>query len=318
MSLRAGLTRLVELVTVLLLVSLGVFFMVTLIPGDPAVAILGSGKPPEMYEALRDELGLGDPFFQRYFDWLGGLLTGDLGQSIIPPQPDVWDRLTSALPVSLQLAFMGLAMAVAIALPLAMWAAAKPGGVVDRLISASMFGLLSVPSFLAGLLLIMLLVNEMGVFPRSQWVRLSDSFAQNMHHAFLPALVIALSEVAVFTRILRNDLVVTLQEDFVLSSRAKGMPPWRVMVGDALRPSSFTLVTLLGISTGRLIGSTVVVEYLFSLPGMGSLVVSAAQQGDFPVVQGAVLTTAFIYVVINTLIDLSYGLIDPRTRRVHA
>ncbi len=318
MSLRAGLTRLVELVTVLFLVSLGVFFMVTLIPGDPAVAILGSGKPPEMYAALRDELGLDDPFFTRYFDWLGGLLTGDLGQSIIPPQPDVWDRLMAALPVSLQLAFMGLAMAIVIAVPLAMWAAAKPGGVVDRLISASMFGLLSVPSFLAGLLLIMLLVNELGIFPRSQWVRLSDSFAGNLEHAFLPALVIALSEVAVFTRILRNDLVVTLQEDFVLSSRAKGMPPWRVMVGDALRPSSFTLVTLLGISTGRLIGSTVVVEYLFNLPGMGSLVVSAAQQGDFPVVQGAVLTTAFIYVVINSLIDLSYGLIDPRTRRVHA
>ncbi|MGN0063459.1 MAG: ABC transporter permease [Nocardioides sp.] len=318
MNLRAGATRLIELVLVLFLVSLGVFFMVTLIPGDPAVAILGSGKPPEMYEALRQELGLDDPFLTRYMDWLGALLQGDLGQSIVPPQPDVVDRIAAALPVSLQLATMGLAMALVIALPLAMIAAAKPGGAVDRLISASMFGLLSVPSFLSGLLLIMLLVNELGIFPRSQWVRLSDSFSGNLEHAILPALVIALSEVAVFTRILRNDLVVTLQEDFVLASRAKGMPSWRVMVGDALRPSSFTLVTVLGISTGRLIGSTVVVEYLFSLPGMGSLVVSAAQNGDFPVVQGAVLVIAFIYVVVNSLIDLSYGLIDPRTRRVHA
>lgn len=318
MNWRAGVTRLIELLLVLFIVSVGVFFMVTLIPGDPAVAILGGGKPPEMYAALRQELGLDDPFLTRYLDWFGGLLQGDLGHSIVPPQHAVIDRITSALPVSLQLAVMGLGMALIIAIPLAMWAAAKPGGAVDRLISASMFGLLSVPSFLAGLLLIMLLVNELGIFPRSQWVRLSDSFAGNLEHAFLPALVIALSEVAVFTRILRNDLVITLQEDFVLASRAKGMPPWRVMVGDALRPSSFTLVTLLGISTGRLIGSTVVVEYLFSLPGMGSLVVSAAQSGDFPVVQGAVLVIAFIYVVLNALIDVSYGLIDPRTRRVHA
>lgn len=318
MNIRAALTRLIELLLVLLLVSLGVFFMVTLIPGDPAVAILGPGKPPEMYSALRDELGLDDPFLTRYLDWFGGVLTGDFGRSIMPPQSEVVDRIASALPVSLQLAFMGLAIAVVVALPLAMIAAARPGGWVDRLISASMFGLLSVPSFLMGLLLIMLLVNELGIFPRSQWVRISDSVGGNLEHAILPAVVIALSEVAVFTRILRNDLVVTLQEDFVLASRAKGMAPWRVMVGDALRPSSFTLVTLLGISTGRLIGSTVIVEYLFTLPGMGSLVVSSAQTGDFPVVQGAVLVTAFIYVVINTGIDLSYGLIDPRTRRVHA
>ena len=318
MNWRAALTRILELLAVLLLVSMGVFFMVTLIPGDPAVAILGSGKPPEMYEALRQELGLNDPLVTRYVDWLGGVLTGDFGNSIMPPQSPVLDRIASALPVSLQLAAMGLGIALVLALPLAMIAASRPGGIVDRLIGASMFGLLSVPSFLAGLLLIMLLVNELGIFPRSQWVRLSDSFAGNLEHAFLPALVIALSEVAVFTRILRNDLVVTLQEDFVLASRAKGMPSWRVMVGDALRPSSFTLVTLLGISTGRLIGSTVIVEYLFSLPGMGSLVVKAAQTGDFPVVQGAVLVIAFIYVVVNSLIDLSYGLIDPRTRRAHS
>jgi len=316
-NLRAGLNRLGELVAVLLLVSFGVFFMVTLVPGDPAVAILGSGKPPEMYEALREELGLDQPLFTRYFEWLGGVLTGDLGNSITPPQSAVSDRILSALPVSLELAFLGLVLAVVLAVPLAMWAAAKPGGTVDRLVGASTFGLLSVPSFLAGLLLIMLFVNELGIFPRSQWVRMSDSFTGNLEHAFLPVLVIALSEVAVFTRVLRNDLVVTLQEDFVLASRAKGMPPWRVMVGDALRPSSFTLVTLLGISTGRLIGSTVIVEYLFSLPGMGSLVVTSAQNGDFPVVQGAVLVIAFIYVVVNTGIDLSYGLIDPRTRRVH-
>ncbi len=314
---RNVLTRLFELAAVLLIVSFGVFLMVALIPGDPATAILGEGKPPEQYAALRQELGLNDPVFARYLDWLGGAVTGDLGNSILPPHTAVGERLLAALPVSLQLATMGLVIALVIAIPLALWAAARQGGLVDRVIGASMFGLLSVPSFLAGLLLIMFFVNEQGWFPRSQWVRLGDSVSGNLHHAILPAIVIALSEIALFTRILRNDLVVTLQEDFVLAARAKGLPPWRIMVGDALRPSSFSLITLLGISTGRLIGSTVIVEYLFALPGMGSLVVSGAQTGNFPMVQGAVLVTAIIYVLVNMCVDLSYGILDPRTRRVH-
>ncbi len=315
---RKPLVKLLELVAVLLLVSFGVFLMVALIPGDPAVAILGQGRPPEQYEALRQELGLNDPVLVRYVEWLGSALQGDLGRSILPPETSVVDRLLGAIPVSLQLAVMGLLIAVLVSVPLALWSAAKQGGLVDRVISASMFGLLSIPSFLAGLLLIMVLVNDAGLFPRSQWVRLSDSLSGNLHHAILPAVVIALSEIALFTRVLRNDLVVTLQEDFVLSARAKGMPPWRIMVGDALRPSSFSLVTLMGISTGRLIGSTVIVEYLFALPGMGSLIVTAAQTGNFPIVQGAVLVTAIVYVLVNTSVDASYGILDPRTRRAHA
>ena len=142
----------------------------------------------------------------------------------MPPQTPVSERLLAALPVSLQLAVMGLAIALAVAIPLALWSASRQGGMVDRIIGASMFGLLSVPSFLAGLLLIMVVVNDLGWFPRSQWVRISDSVTGNLHHAILPAIVIALSEIALFTRILRNDLVVTLQEDFVLAARAKGSP----------------------------------------------------------------------------------------------
>jgi peptide/nickel transport system permease protein len=177
---------------------------------------------------------------------------------------------------------------------------------------------LSVPSFLAGLLLIAIFSNGLGWFPRAQWVRLSEDLGQNLYHALLPALTIALMELALFTRVLRNDLIVTLHEDYILAARAKGMPPRRILVNDALRPSSFSLVTLLGISMGRLIGSTVIVEYLFALPGMGSLVVNAANQGNFPMVQGAVLVIAAIYVLVNAGIDLSYGYLDPRTRRVHA
>ena len=302
---------------VLAVVSFGTFLLVSLLPGDPAVAILGEGREPQEYQNLRDELGLEDPLLERYGSWVGGALQGDLGRSIVPPYSEVTDRIASALPVSLELAVLSLAMALLLSIPLAMWSAYRPGGRVDRVISAASFGVLSVPSFLAALLLILVFVNGLGWFPRAEWVRIGDGLAQNLYHAFLPALTIALMETATFTRILRNDLIGTLQEDYILAARAKGMGAVHVLVSDALRPSSFSLLTLMGISLGRLIGSTVVVEYLFALPGMGSLVIRSADAGDFVMVQGAVLVIALIYVVVNGLIDLTYGYLDPRIRRAH-
>ncbi|MFB6590749.1 ABC transporter permease [Streptomyces diastaticus] len=318
-ALRRLALRALELLVVLFIASIGVFSLVVLMPGDPAVDILGAGRAPSEYAALRTELGLDQPLATRYFDWLGGALTGDLGRSVVPPRSDVAGRVMSALPVSLEIAVLGLLIALLVAVPLAMWSAYREGSVADRIIGAGTFGVLSVPSFLAGLLLILLLVDSGGWFPRSAWVRIGDGdLLGNLHHAFLPALTVALAELAMFTRVLRGDLIVTLREDYILAARAKGMNPLRILFTDALRPSSFSLVTLLGLSLGRLIGATVVVEYLFSLPGMGTLIVNAANQGDYPMVQGAVLTVAVIYVVINAGIDLSYGYLDPRTRRVHA
>lgn len=317
-ALRRLALRVLELAGVLFIVSVGVFSLVVLLPGDPAVDILGAGRPPSEYAELRHDMGLDQPLHTRYFDWLGGVLTGDLGRSVVPPQSDVSDRVVSALPVSAEIAVLGLLIALLIAVPLAMWSAYREGGIADRIIGAGTFAVLSVPSFLAGLLLVMVMVNSLGWFPRSEWVRIGDGdLIGNLHHAFLPALTVALVELAMFARVLRGDLIVTLREDFILAARAKGMSPLRILFADALRPSSFSLVTLLGLSLGRLIGSTVIVEYLFSLPGMGSLVVNAANQGDYPMVQGAVLTIAVIYVVINAGIDFSYGHLDPRTRRVH-
>ncbi|MFE9815417.1 ABC transporter permease [Streptomyces sp. NPDC005773] len=317
-ALRRPALKVLELVGVLLIASMGVFSLVVLLPGDPAVDILGGGRSSAEYAELRTELGLDQSLVTRYLDWLGGVLTGDLGRSVVPPQSDVTDRVLSALPVSFEIAALGLLVALLIAVPLAMWSAYRENSAADRIIGAGTFGVLSVPSFLAGLLLIMLLVNSAGWFPRSEWIRLGDGdLLGNLHHAFLPALTVALAELAMFTRVLRGDLIVTLREDYILAARAKGVHPLGILFTDALRPSSFSLVTLLGLSLGRLIGSTVVVEYLFGLPGMGTVVVNAAGQGDYPMVQGAVLTIAVIYVVINAGIDFSYGYLDPRTRRVH-
>jgi peptide/nickel transport system permease protein len=310
--------RVLELLAVLLLVSFGVFMLLSLVSGDPAIAVLGEGHTKAEYAALRHEMGLDGPLLPRYFDWLGGVLTGDFGNSLLPPQTSVLERLGGAIPVSLELAVLGLGMALGGSIPLSMWSAYHEGGRIDRTISAVMFGLLSMPSFLVGLLLIAVLANGLGVFPRAEWVRISESLGGNLLHAFLPALTIGLMEMAMFTRILRNDLVTTLKEDFILSARAKGMPPLHIMVSDALRPSSFSLITLLGLSVGRLIGSTVIVEYLFALPGVGRLVIESATQGNYPMVQGAVLLIALVYVLVNAFIDLSYGYLDPRTRHARA
>ncbi|MGO4204794.1 ABC transporter permease [Rhodococcus sp. TAF43] len=306
-----------ELVVVLFVVSLGTFGLVSLIPGDPSVAALGEGHTPEEYAQARLEMGLDDPFFTRYWHWLSNALQGDLGKSLVPPQSDVMERISAALPVSVQLAIMGLFIALVVAIPLAMWSARHQGGLIDRIISACTFGVLSIPSFLSGLLLIMLFVNHLGWFPRSQWVRISEGVGDNLYHAILPAIAISLLEMAMFLRILRSDLITTLQENFILVSKAKGTSNMRLLVSDALRPSSFSLITMLGLVIGSMIGSTVIVETLFSLPGLGSLIVRAAQQGDMPMVQGAVLVIAVIYVVANGIIDISYGYLDPRSRRAH-
>jgi len=154
-------------------------------------------------------------------------------------------------------------------------------------------------------------------FPRQGWVRLTsdDGLAENLRSAFLPALTLAAMEAAVWMRILRGDLITTLQEDFILAARAKGMPRWRILTFDALRPSSFSLITVLGVSLGRLIGGTVIVEQIFNLPGMGTLMVRSIRAKDVPVVQSAVLLIAVIYVLVNAAVDVAYAYLDPRIRR---
>jgi peptide/nickel transport system permease protein len=300
---------------VLLLVSFATSVIVALIPGNPTVAILGEGRAPEEYAALETELGLDEPLVTRYLDWLGDAVTGDLGESIVPPGGEVVDKLASALPVSLQLAAMGLAIALLVSVPLALWSAWRPGGRVDRTITAASFGLVSLPSFVAGMILILLFVKVWPLFPRAEWVRLGDSVGSNLHHALLPAIVVSLPEIPVFTRVLRGDLIETMRMDYITAARARGMSPRRLLVREALRPSSLSLVTVAGVSLGRLIGSTVIAETLFGLPGLGTLIVTAASNKDLALLQGAVVLVAFLYVLLNALVDVSYSWLDPRLRR---
>lgn len=314
---RTVMRRVAEVLVVLLLVTFVTSMLLEIVPGDPAVAILGPEQPPEAYAQLRDQLGLNEPVLTRYVSWLKAAITGDFGESVVAPAGSVMSRVGAALPVSLELVGLGLLISLTVSVSLALASAARPGGRVDRLVSATCYGLVSLPSFLVGMLLILLLVKLWPVFPRAEWVRIESlgDIGPNLRHALLPALVVAIPEIPVFTRVLRGDLVETMGQDFILSARARGLPQWRVLLGEALRPSSYSLVTLAAVSLGRLVGSTVVAEYLFGLPGIGSLIVGSATTKDIALLQGAVVVIALLYVSLNALVDLSYAWLDPRVRR---
>ncbi|WP_455901136.1 ABC transporter permease [Rhodococcus gordoniae] len=372
--LRYMLGKLAHVAIVVALVSTLTFLILELTPGDPAAAVVGPNGTAEQYEAVRAELALDAPVTERFLDWAGSALTGDLGTSLLPPRQDVVDIVMSRLPVTLELALVAIVLSLAIAVPVGVWSAYRAGRAFDRVSSAASFALISTPSFLAGLLLIYLfvfnhslaqqiiagtgiligavialgpfrrrgaggelgalwgraLVTGMGAalvlcaigyflpeFPRQGFSRLTDpaGLAENLRTIFLPALTLALTEIAIFTRVLRTDMISTLQQDFVLSAKAKGMPAGHVLVREALRPSTVSLITIAGVSLGRLIGGTVVVETIFNLPGMGTMIVEAVQLENFPVVQGGVLVIALVYVLINALVDIGYAAIDPRIRR---
>jgi peptide/nickel transport system permease protein len=223
--------------------------------------------------------------------------------------------LKSALPISAELCVLALLFSLLVSIPFALWSAARPGGAADRSVTASSFALLSMPEFLGGLLLILVLVVMFPIFPRLGWVGITADPGSNLEHAVLPALALSIPYTALYTQVLRNDLVVTLQEDYILAARATGESPGRILVQGALRPSLFSLVTISGVGLGYLIGGTAVIETLFGLSGIGNLLVQAVGGSDVPVVQAVVLILALVYVIANALIDVLYNYLDPRTRR---
>lgn len=287
--------------------------LIDLTPGDPAATILGDNATPQQIAVLRDQLGLDKPLLVRYAEWLGHLARGDFGTSIRSQQP-VLDAILERLPVTLELAVLAQIIAFAVVLPLALYTAYRAGGRADRLANVVTSGLVSMPPFLTALLLVFVFALTLRAFPATGWVRLSEDPVGNLSSAFLPALTLALTELAVLTRVLRSDLIATLQEDFILSAKAKGLPTWYVLLRHALRPSSFSLITLAGLGLGRLIGGAVIVETLFALPGIGQLLVNSILAKDAVTVQGVVIFVALAYVALNLLTDLLYAILDPRTR----
>ena len=309
--------RLLYLLPVLLAVTLLTFLVVSLLPGDLAYTILGDQATPEKGAALRAEMGLDLPIWQRYGLWLWGVLHGDLGRSFRTGET-VWAAVTDRLPVSLQLMVIAVVMALLIAIPLAILCAVKSGSAVDRFFTGLAFGKLSLPNFMVAILLIYLFAVELNWLPATGWVPFHEDPAANLRSFILPAVTLAFSEWPVLMRVLRSDMIATLQEDYIAMAKAKGLRPARILLVHALKPSSLTLVTVAGINIGRLIGGALIVETIFALPGIGRLLVGAIYARDFIILQGVVLFVAAGFVIVNFIVDMLYAVLDPRIRHGRA
>ena len=309
--------RLVYLVPVLIAVSLLTFLIASLLPGDLAYVILGDQATPDKVAALRHDMGLDQPIWWRYASWLWHVVQGDFGRSFRTGQT-VLQAVSERLPVSIELMLLAELAALAIGIPLAIACAVRSGSAFDRFVTGSAFGMLSVPAFLAAILLIYLFAVELRWLPATGYVPFGEDPVGNIRSFVLPALTLALGEWPVLMRVLRSDMIATLQEDYIAMARAKGLKPSRILLVHALKPSSLTLVTVTGINIGRLIGGTVIVESVFALPGIGRLLLGAIYTRDLIILQGVVLFVACGYVLMNFVVDLLYAVLDPRIRHGHA
>lgn len=305
--------QVLTLLVILLAATALTFFITNVLPGDAAVAILGDSATPADIASLRTELGLDRNIVVRYADWLGHALRGDLGKSY-RTREHISTMIGDRLPVTLELILLTQLIALAFAVPAGILAAYRSRTKVDSALATVSIGLLSTPAFVKGILLIYLMSVLLGWFPASGFKSLSDGLGANLHSLALPAMTLALAEFPVYMRLLRADMISTLQQDYILVARAKGLSVREILLGHALRPSSLSLVTVVGINLGRLVGGAVVIETLFALPGIGQMLVNAVYQHDQFVIQGVVLVIATGFVLINLLVDLMYAVIDPRVR----
>ncbi|QOZ11129.1 ABC transporter permease [Bradyrhizobium sp. CCBAU 51765] len=309
--------RLLALLPVLLAVSLLTFLIAALLPGDLALVILGDQATPENVAALRRDMGLDQPLWWRYLSWLGHVLQGDLGRSFRTGQT-VLQAVAERIPVSLQLMLMAEFIGLLIGVPVAIACAARAGGAFDRFMTGSAFAMLSMPSFLTAILLIYLFAVELHWLPATGYVPFTEEPLANLRFFVLPALTLALAEWPGIMRVLRSDMIATLQEDYIALAKAKGLKPSRILFVHALKPSSLTLVTVTGINIGRLLGGTLIVESIFALPGIGRLLVGAIYTRDLVILQGVVLLVACGFVIVNFIVDMLYAVLDPRIRHGHA
>lgn len=294
-------------------VSLITFLLMQATPGDPAIAILGEHATPRSLAALRAQLGLDMPLPQRYLHWLWGLLHGDLGQVFRSGEP-VRDAILERLPVTLQLVIGAQVLALLLAVPAAVYGAYRQRGLFDRVTQTLATGFVSMPSFLIGIVLVYLFALRLDWLPATGFTPLSRGLGDNLRTMLLPALALGLAEFPAYLRLLRSEMIQTLQQNFILTARAMGLPPWRILLQHALQPSSLSLATAIGVNIGRLLGGAVIIEVLFGLPGLGSLLAESIYQREYLAVQGVVLFIAAVFVLVNLAVDAAYGLLDPRVR----
>jgi peptide/nickel transport system permease protein len=302
-------------VIIILFVSVAAFFMVHLLPGNPTVTILGPNDTTQNAAILNHQLGLDKPLLQQYFIWIRHVFEGNLGQSYTTHQTTV-SIIKQSFPIDIELIIFSQLLAFAIAFPMAMTAARRPNRFFDQVANSTTFGLLALPPFVIAPVMVLLFAVHWHVFPGpASYVPLTQNFWTNIHAVLLPSIVLALGSIVVYFRLLRNDLISTLQEDFITMARSKGLSDRRIMWRHALRPSSVSLLASAGVTIAGLIAGTFVVELLLQIPGLGFQLISSINQDDYTVVQGITLVVAVAIVIINFFFDFIFTIVDPRIAR---
>lgn len=310
------LVKTIRLLIVLLLLSMLAFGSQLLLPGDPA-ELIGFGADPELIDEIRADLKLDDPIPVRYAAWLGDFVQGDLGEYYRSRGGSPSEKVQTALPISLTLMVYTQLVALALAIPLGVIAAYRANKIFDKAMNVTAFLALSIPGFVFAFLLKKFFSLDRSWLPESGWIGFGDegfTISDHLRHAVLPVISLALAQVAVYFRLLRSDMIATLQEDFITMAKAKGLSTRRVLFRHALRPSSLTLLTVAGLNVGTMISSAVLIENIFQIPGMGLLLVEGVLSREYIATQSFVAIVGIIFVLINYAVDFLYTIIDPRIR----
>jgi peptide/nickel transport system permease protein len=307
------LRRLLSSIPTLILVSLFVFTLQKLLPGDPVLAMAGEERDPAVMEYLRDKYRLDDPIPLQYLNWVGNVLTGDFGTSLRTEQP-VTALLASKLPVTIELAVLALLIALLIGIPTGIISAVRKGTAVDYGANVVALSGISIPHFWLGILLIMIFAVKLQWLPASGFVPMGEDFGQNLKTLILPAFVLGAGLSGILMRHTRSAMLEVLRTDYVRTARAKGLFPRTVILKHALRNALMPIVTLTTLLFGELLGGAVLTEQVFSIPGFGKMIVDAVFNRDYAVVQGVVLCVAIGFLALNLLADVLYRMINPRLR----
>jgi len=305
--------RILIAVPTIFLISIFVFAMQKLLPGDPVLALAGESRSPELLEFLREKYRLNDPLYVQYFTWIGNALRGDLGVSLRTQQP-VTELIAQKLPVTLQLAVMALIIAVVIGIPAGIISAYRKGTWIDWLANIVALSGLSVPNFWLGIMLIMLVSVKLGWLPASGYQPLSEDPLQSIRTMLMPAFVLGTGLAASLMRHTRSAMLSVLESDYVRTARAKGLNERTVVLKHALRNALVPIVTVTTLLFGELLAGAVLTEQIFTIPGFGKLVVDAVFNRDYAVVQGVVLCTAIAFIAMNILADAMYRVLNPKMR----
>lgn len=309
--------RIVQAIPVLVITSIGVFLLLRLVPGDPAVVLAGPDASTEVVAAVRQSLGLDQSLPVQYLRWVGNALRGDLGQSYIS-RISVWELVALKLPATFELAVAALLLALLIAIPTGIIAGVRQRSRTDIAISTFTAVGLGLPNFWVGILLILLFALVLGWLPPGGRVEFGRDPVLALKHLALPALTLAIPQSAIFSRFLKAAVVDVLHEDYVRTARAKGLAERVVVFRHVLRNALIPIVTVLGMHFGRLLGGAVIIESVFTWPGIGRLMLDAIGRRDYAVIQGGLLLLVTMFVLINLITDLTYGFLDPRVRQGRA